>query len=845
MSGLADLPFGSAARFGDRPALGMRRGLRTEVWSYADLAKRVRTAAARIQGAGVGPGDRVLCIAPNSPELVASMFGVWQAGGVLVPIDLRTPEEVIERIGRQTEPRLMISSESAVELAGLAALSPCELAASAGASERIGSTSDPRHPLTDARQPTSDLAEIVFTSGTTGSPKGVMLSHANVLANVRSALEAMPMPAGERLLSLLPLSHMMEQTVGLLAALAAGATIYYPTSRRSTAVVTALQRHRIGLLVCVPEILRLLLGGIEREFKRRSGERSWRLLGEVAERLPMQLRSVLFGPVHRRLGGRLRVVLCGGAVLDPELGRGWERLGIRVVQGYGATECAPIVTSNRVNQRLPGSVGWPVSGVRLRLAPEGEVLVRGPNVSRGYWRDKAATAAAFDGSWYRTRDVGELGPRGELRLMGRKEEMIVLPDGRNVFPQDIEAELKSEPPIKDCVVVGKPRAGGGEELHAVLLPTDGIQAAAAAVRQASLRLAPHQRPSGFSVWPEADFPRTPSLKVKRADVRAALDGHPHTEEVAAPPMPAGDCLEARLCTLLARATPRTWARIHLDADLTLDLGIDSLGRVELAVMLEEEFGCSVSDEEMANLRTVSDLVTVLKRGGSASVASPLPAWPRQPLARLLRSSLQELLLLPVLQLLCRPRRVFGIDRLRLTGPVLLIANHTSHLDGLAILSILPPALRRRTAVGAAADYFFQSQPLAGFAALALGAFPFNRQGAVATSLAHCGDLADDGYSILIFPEGTRSPDGRLRPFKSGIGLLARELGMPVVPIHLAGLHAVLPKGHSWPRRGPLEARVGEPMWLDSRLSNREATATLEAAMGHLAETPARGHHRAQ
>jgi long-chain acyl-CoA synthetase len=845
MSGtLPDLLFDLARRFGGRPALAIRRGLRTQVWSYGDLAGAARVAAARLEAAGLQPGDRVLTLAPNSPELVVSMFGVWLAGGVLVPIDLRTTPDVMARMADLTEPRLLIASAPAEGLEGLRILSPLELATPAGAGARGSGAEGEPAPGPGPHSPTPGLAEIVFTSGTTAAPKGVMLTHRNILSNVVAAREAMPIRRGERLLSLLPLSHMMEQTAGLLAPLAAGATIFYAISRRSTALMAALQRHRVGLLVCVPEILKLLLAGIEREVERSGQRRRWELLLVLAGRLPMAARPALFRPLHRRLGGHLRLVLCGGAALEPELWRTWERLGVRVVQGFGATECAPIISSNRLNRRLPGAVGWPLRDVELRLAADGEILVRGPSVTPGYWCDRAATAAAFEDGWYRTGDVGAFGPRGELRLLGRKKEMIVLPDGRNVFPQDIEAELRREPGIEDCVVVGKAKPGGGEEVHVVIVPVEGdedvegVEDVRIAVRRANSRLGPHQQIGGLTIWPEADFPRTPAMKVKRAEVLAVVGrADPVTPGRAAATIEGGGGRggEAPLYRLLARASGRPPAEIRPEADLALDLGLDSLARVELAVLLEEELGRSLPDEEMAVLRTVADLQAALELGGSADAVEPLPAWPRRAPARPVRSMLQDVVLFPLLRLLYRPWRVEGAERLRgPAGPALLIANHTSHLDSLTILALLPPTRRRRTAVAAAADYFFETQPLATSAALGLGAFPFHRRGAVSTSLAYCGDLADDGYSILIFPEGTRSQDGRLQPFKSGIGLLARELGLPVIPIHLAGLHAILPKGRRWPRPGPVVVRVGEPIRPEPGLSNAEAARALEAAMRRLA-----------
>ncbi|MCC6174515.1 MAG: AMP-binding protein [Chloroflexi bacterium] len=832
---IPDLIGYAARRYGDRPALAIRRGLRTERWSYRQVAVGATRAARRLRGVGIRPGDRVLILAANSPELVVALLGAWEVGAILVPLDLRTPADVIVRIAEQTEPRLLIADaapDPADSLADLLRLSPLELAAEEerGRPQRTLPGSGAGQPPRDTDAPPG-LAEVVFTSGTTGDPKGVMLTHANILANVRAAREFLPITPGTRLLSLLPLSHMMEQTAGLLTALASGATVYYATSRRSSAILAAFQRHQIGLIVCVPEVLALLLAGIEREVDRSGRRRTWDRLHAVAARLPMVLRPALFRAVHGRLGGHFRMALCGGAPLDAEVWAAWEQLGVTVVQGYGATECAPIVTSNRHDRRLPG-VGWPLRDVELRLAPDGEIMVRGPNVTAGYWRSPTLTAASFESGWYRTGDLGTRGPSGTLLLHGRKKDTIVLSDGRNVFPEDVEASLRVDPSIKACVVVGRPR-GAGVEVHAVVVPSGDPAEAEAAIRRANARLGPHQHISGWTIWPEPDLPRTPSLKVKRGEVLAALAG----ERAAAPAVtvtPLGGSLEERACALIARATRRPLDRVRPAADLTLDLGLDSLGRIELAVLLEEELGRSPADEEIASLRTVGDLLAALERGGSRTPPEPLPGWPRGWLVRNVRSLAQDVLLRPLLWGLGRPFAVSGQAHLAgLRGPVLLIANHSSHLDSATVLAALPPTRRQRTAVAAAADYFFTSRPLTLFSTIVLGAFPFHREGPVAASLAHCGDLVDDGWSVLVFPEGTRSRDGSLGAFKPGIGLLARQLGAPVVPIGLIGLHAVLPKGRSLPRPGPIRAVVGEPISVPDGLSIEAASQFLEDVLRRL------------
>jgi len=678
----------------------------------------------------------------------------------------------------------------------------------------------------------------VFTSGTTGAPKGVMLTHANILANVASAQATLHIPTGERLLSLLPLSHMMEQTAGLLASLAAGATVYFATSRRSSAILAAFQRHRIGVIICVPEILTLLLAGIEREVDRSGKRRAWDALNAVAARLPITARPALFRAVHQRLGGRFRLALGGGAALSESVRMGWERLGVRVIQGYGATECSPIIASNHYDHRVPDTVGWPIPNVEIRLAADGEIQVRGPNVTPGYWHDPEATAASFDDGWYRTGDLGEWGPEHTLRLRGRKKEMIVLSDGRNVFPEDVEPVLRADAAVRDCAVVGRPReSGSGVEIHAVVIPANGPAdraGAEAAVRRANATLAPHQQIGGWSVWEDADFPRTPSLKVKRNVVLASLAAH-HVDAAVAPVAAAGDTLAARVTALLARTTGRPTDRIRPTSDLHLDLGLDSLARVELAVLLEEELGRSLSDEQVAGLKTVGDLLAALEQPASSTPPPPLPRWPRWRPVRAVRAALQDAVLFPIVRAVARPYTVDGAEHLAsLRGPVLLIANHASHLDGITLLSALEPSRRQRTAVAAAADYFFTDWRRALAASMALGAFPFHRAGPVAASLAHCGDLADSGYSLLVFPEGTRSTDGKIMPFKPGIGLLARELGLPVVPVYLDGLFGILPKGRTLPRPGPLRVVVGVPLRVDPSHSNSEAAAQLEAALRALA-----------
>ncbi|MGH2542987.1 MAG: AMP-binding protein, partial [Ardenticatenaceae bacterium] len=365
-----------------------------------------------------------------------------------------------------------------------------------------------------------DTAELVFTSGTTGNPKGVILAHRNIAANALMSADAVPPTPKHHPLSILPLSHMFEQTGGLFAPLTGGASLTYISSLRPDVIFDALKTHRITNMSCVPQVLQLFKDGIEREVRRQNKSRQFERLRNVSSRLPLPMRRLLFRKVRQRMGGKFDFFIVGGAFLDPELARWWESLGLKVIQGYGMTEASPVVTCNRLNDRDPDSVGRPLKGVEVKILDDYEILVRGENVSPGYWNDAQATAEAFEDGWYRTGDLGQFDKKGRLRLRGRKKNMIVLANGMNVYPEDIERALTTDPRVKDAVVLGLTK-GQDVEIHAVLLTTE-TEGAPDTVRAANALLASHQHIHGFTVWPDETFPLTPTLKPKRADIAARL-----------------------------------------------------------------------------------------------------------------------------------------------------------------------------------------------------------------------------------------------------------------------------------------------------------------------------------
>jgi long-chain acyl-CoA synthetase len=540
MDSLIELLERAARRYGARNALGLRRDDGTTYhWSYEELVRRSRLAAWRLRALGLQPGDRVLTWSPSTPALPAAYFGAMYARLIFVPLDARMAPDTIGRIvERSGAVRLLLGS-------GRDAPDPREVGL-----ERFPTTlvedlaADPDGSLPPDweaqvagwERPTPDeVFELVFTSGTTGNPKGVMLAHDNVLAGV-SSFHGIINPMEHRLVSLLPLSHSLEQAVSLYYALDVGADILYVRSRNPRVIFDALREHRVTTMLLVPQVLDLFWSAIEREVEKRGQAATFGRLRRMARWLPYRARRRLFRRVHEQLGGGVRLFATAGAFLPPALQQAWEDLGVIVLQGYGATETAA-GSCTTMNDHPPGCVGWPPKPVEMRIADDGEIQFRGPSLFRGYWEDPEATAAAYtaDG-WYRSGDLGQLDGKGRLHLHGRKKDIIVLPNGFNVFPEDIENELRvaglrdsvaveTKPGRIEAVVLAphlRAAIGAGDADGAADEPAaDEVRREIdVAIKAANASLGANQRIAGWRLWPEEDFPRTHTLKVKRDRVRA-------------------------------------------------------------------------------------------------------------------------------------------------------------------------------------------------------------------------------------------------------------------------------------------------------------------------------------
>jgi long-chain acyl-CoA synthetase len=543
LDSLLDIIDQGELRYGERFAFGMRDDVgSTEHWTYRELNRRSRIIAWRLRGLGLESGDRLLVWTPSSPAVPALFFGAMRAGLTLVPLDLRMSSDAIERIVQRADARHLVLGE------GRDAPDPADARLERFPTsfvERLAAEPDASFPsdweaqVNGWRRPgPQDLAEIIFTSGTTGEPKGVMLSHANLIGTLEAAHNVLP-EQEHRCVSLLPLSHLLEQVTLVFYAMSVGAHVLYVRSRNPRVIFEAIRDHRTTTLVVVPQVIDLFWSAIEREVAHQGKTTIFGRTRPFARRLPYSVRRRLFSQVHAQLGGSLNLMICAAAFLPPALQQAWEDLGVVVMQGYGATECGVGSATSRRDHGL-GTVGRTIPPVKVKLADDGEILVAGPTVFSGYWRAAGPSAATFtaDG-WYKTGDIGRHDAAGHLILMGRKKDIIVLPNGLNVYPEDVENALRVAG-IRDSVVVepvpgrieavvlapGRPvLPNPGEPPDATRAPEIGdpvkVRAAIeAAVHAANRTLAVHQRVVAWRLWPDADFPRTHTFKVQRDRVRA-------------------------------------------------------------------------------------------------------------------------------------------------------------------------------------------------------------------------------------------------------------------------------------------------------------------------------------
>jgi long-chain acyl-CoA synthetase len=859
-------------RNGAQVAVVEHRGVRRYRTTYTELAELAGRFATEFAYRGIKSGDRVILWGENSAEWIAAFFGCVMSGIIAVPLDAAGSTDFAERVVAEVSPRLIVGDSKRLQ--------------SIGSSLARVSLDDARRTLPE--RPTffvntavtlESPFQIVFTSGTTSEPKGIVHTHRNVLASlepiereIKKYLRYERLVHPLRFLHTLPLSHVFGQFMGLWIPTILAAELHFDMQLEPARTVLHLRRDRISALIAVPRTLELLRAHLLGRYPALAADL------EAAQGISPWQKWWRFRRVHRLLGFRFWALICGGSSLPAELEEFWGRLGLVLIQGYGMTETAALVTLNHPFHVARGTLGKPLPGREVRLSPDGEILVRGPMVSGAVWRE--GHLQPNDSEWLATGDLAVEEPGGELRFTGRKGDAIVTAAGLNIHPADLEAALLVQPGVRGAVVVGCAGANGCEAV-AVLLADGDDAVLRAAIEGANQRLAEFQAIRRVLRWPKAVFPFTSTGKLMRRRVAEWACAQLAT---GAKGNPAGS--RDSLLALIAGVTGENATNAEDGARLSEDLRLDSLGRVQVQSAVEQQLGVEIPDAEMAALRTLGELRTAVTAaafrfgaetpraavgvdaavestgdvshqtlvgkpvnvvvGPAAMLDHRYPVWPWWTPARWLRVAFLELVMRPLVWVLAAPRVRRSAEVAR--GPLLIVANHVTAVDGTLVLYALPRSLRGRVAAAMAGEMLLDYRrgkgadspwldwlmPVAYWLLTGLlNVFPLPRFSGFRMAFEHAGEALDAGYSVLVFPEGTRSAEGQLATFRGGIGLLVQQARADVLPVALVGLGELKVARKGWFRSGMLEVRVGAPMRFLPADEPAAITARLETALREL------------
>jgi len=846
-------------RFPDRTAFRLKTPRGYPTVSYRETYRQAKAVAMGLIAHSLPRGSRVAILSENRPEWVIAYLGIYLSGNVAVPLDAQiSPAEwrhLIDNAGAQTifvsgrlraklleavhgslPPRCVISfdpvpeeGDPIKELAGL-------IAWAAG-------LPDPPN-LPECRP--SDRVTIIYTSGTTGAPKGVALTQANIVGEIAGILGAIHANENDVLLCLLPLQHVLASVINVLLPLYLGAQVVFADTLKRTEILQALEEAGITILATVPQFFYLFHNRIHDELSRKS---LW-----VRKLFPLMLRlnrfsmrvtkinlgKLLFSRIHRSFGPTLRLFVSGGSSCDPGVAQDFHDMGFTILQGYGLTETTGACTVTRIENNVIGSVGLALPGIDIRvLAPDeagaGEILIRGPIVMEGYYNHPSATEEAVRDGWFYSGDLGRFDDHRNLFITGRKKEVIVLANGKNIYPDELEMHYLKSPYIQEIAVVGLVSAQErGERLHALVVPNfeylkakkiaNTREAVRDQIAALSSQLPKYKRLMSYQVQAEA-LPRTTTRKIKRLAIKKQIEsGELAPQENAAAPGEYGPedkaAMESAVGRQLLHCMCETYHRdmpIDPGMNLELDLGFDSMERVELLASLEQLLNLELPDEFGAEIFTVRDLIQQLEQQAALerrAETSPHQGWntilseeslSRDPSIRLrlsgtaatiFKQALRWVVHFVLFRTLLR-LETHGLENLPGKGPYLICPNHQSFLDPFVLVSVLPYRIFRNLFF-LGYSVFFGSRIMKMFARLA-NIVPVDPDAQLLRAMKVGGQGLRKGLILCIFPEGGRTYDGEVQEFKKGAAILARELSVPVVPVAIKGTFEV------W-RRGSMKIR---------------------------------------
>jgi long-chain acyl-CoA synthetase len=879
----------SAERWPDLIAVEIQRhGGPVERLTYSQLRTMAESLGRWLLASGLDRGTRCAILAGNGPRWIAAYLGTVAAGMVAVPLDTAFNTEQVAKLLRASGSSLLLVDAKHLHLAQravaddairLVLLEPVESPVAGPDLDAILKLGPDGFTPVDV--PGDETAAILYTSGTTSDPKGVMLTHDNFQAETEGVFRLLDITPRDAILGVLPLFHALAQMANLLLPLAGGARIVFLESLNTAELLRALRERDITLFCCVPQFFYLIHERIRKEAGARGRLAEtvfrWMLqISRVLRSLGLNLGKLLFRPVHAMLGPKMRYLISGGSKLDPGIARDFHAMGFELLQAYGLTETTGGAIGTPPNDNVIGSVGKPLHGMELKLrdpkAPEdaagpavGEILLRGPLVMKGYCARPEATAEVMRDGWLHTGDLGYLDAHGNVFITGREKEVIVLSNGKNIYPEEIEAHYLKSPFIKEICVLGlqgRPGEPFAERLHAVIVPNFEVLRERKIVNTReiirfdletlSAQLSSTKRILGFDIWQE-DLPRTTTRKIKRFEVERRVKEKQAAAQVEGEEL-ARTLTEderqwlanpdvARAVAVITRAADGARRQLHPRDNLELDLGLDSMERVELLVALERELGASVPDAVVSEVYTVRELVDVVRqsvgRGGRvqerAAWDSILNTDPTDPevLAVARRKPVTErawFLFGRLFQLFVRDRfglTVTGVEKLPRHGPFIISPNHQSFLDPPVLVSMLPYSILRDAFYVGTSEIF--GNGILRALARSLKLIPVDPDANLVPAMRAGAYGLRHGKVLILYPEGERSIDGAPKVFKKGAAILATHLKVPIYPVAMDGFFEAWPRGKGFQKFTHLHVAFGDPIYPPQQVDNPERTYELLTA----------------
>ncbi|RLJ70291.1 long-chain acyl-CoA synthetase [Hydrogenivirga caldilitoris] len=797
--------------------------------SYAELIEHIGSFANLIDSL---PDERVLIISENRPEWVYSLYAIWRRGSIAVPVDFMSTPEEVSYIITDAKPKIALCSNQTKEvLEDAIALAQAKLTVI-----NYDEVALPKPYERFFHRDIEDIALLLYTSGTTGAPKGVMLTFRNLFSNIEGVAETGIATKEDSTLAILPFHHSYPLMVTLLVPLHIGATVVFLDKLTPEDILEKLQRYGITILVGVPRLYVLF----HKRIKEKLEENLFvKLLFKAMERVKLQpVRRRVFSKVHQVFGGKVKYMVSGGAKLDLQVAEDFTTLGFTVIEGYGLTETSPIVTFNPPDRLKLGSVGLPIKGVQIRLAEDGEVLVKGPNVMKGYWNKPRETEEVIKNGWLYTGDLGEMDEEGYLYIKGRKKELIVLGTGKNIQPEELEnLILRSSDLIKEVGILD--REG---KLHALIYPDlEKVKAKGIVNLEETIKwevidpinrqLPDWKRIVGFRLSP-TELPKTRLGKLRRFMLpelyEKALEKPKTQEDMSVFTSPEGELIKR----YLEKETGKTVLPSH---HIELDLGLDSLGKVELLSFLERSFGVSISEEELSKHSTVKELINLVKDRKEhveirevswKEILQETPGYELKDYPFIFRLGRA---ILNLFFKLYNRIEVEGLENLP-KPPFILAPNHASYLDAFVLASVLPGGVAENTYFLGEEVYF--RNPVARLFGNLAHVITVNINRDLKNSLRKVAYALKEGKVVVIFPEGARTRTGELMEFKKGVAILSRELNIPIVPVGLQGTYDAWSIYDKLPKPKKIKVRVGKPLYPDEK-SYEELTEELREEVGKL------------